>query len=554
MAPYRSVLIVGGGTAGWLAAAYLQRTLCGDPANPVSIHLVESADIGTIGVGEATVPTLRQTLAVLGIPETALFGQADATLKNGVRFVGWRNGGTASTDRYDHPFDPPITLEGYSTMVHWLNLKQRGLVSAPYSECGSVQTALFDPKLSPKLMASGNYEAPVPYAYHLDAAKLAALLRDTAVARGVHHTIGHVTAVHTDDAGIRSITLADGQTLAADLFVDCSGFASLLIGKALDVPWVSYADHLLCDRAVACPLRHTVGHTDTPQALRPYTTATAQAAGWAWEIDLQSRTGTGYVYASAHCSDDQAVATLLAHHKGQPRLAEPRLLQMRIGHRARVWEKNCLSLGLASGFIEPLESTGIYLVEHALQQFIDYLPGSDNNTVSRAKYNSLISDLYDELRDFIVMHYSLSMRKDTPFWRDATDPARIPPNLADLLALWDEKLPHTTDINRKMSLFGANNYFFILAGLNRLPSAGIGQSRYIAPETSQRVLAHVARIRAMAVAQSPTMRDYAQKMHAAAAHAPRLAGVGAGLGAGVGVGAEMGTSAGAGKPGTPQLA
>ncbi len=519
MAPYRSVLIVGGGTAGWLAAAYLQRTLCGDPANPVSIHLVESADIGTIGVGEATVPTLRQTLRVLDIPETALFAQADATLKNGVRFVGWRNGGPPATDRYDHPFDPPLAMEGYSTMIHWLNLKQRGLVSAPYSACGSVQTALFDPMLSPKMMASPNYEAPVPYAYHLDAIKLAGVLRDTAVARGVRHTIGNVTTVQTDEAGIRSITLADGQTLAADLFVDCSGFASLLIGKALDVPWVSYADHLLCDRAVACPVQHTA----TPQALRSYTTATAQAAGWTWEIDLQSRTGTGYVYSSDHCSDDQAVATLLTHHKGQPRMAEPRLLKMRIGHRARVWEKNCLSLGLASGFIEPLESTGIYLVEHALQQFIDYLPSSDNNTVGRAKYNSLISDLYDELRDFIVMHYSLSMRQDTQFWCDATSPERIPASLATLLALWDEKVPHTTDINRKMSLFGANNYFFILAGLNRLPSAGIGQSRYIAPAASQRVLAHVARIRSMAVAQSPTMQDYAQKMRGATAHAPKAA-------------------------------
>ena len=523
MAPYRSVLIVGGGTAGWLAAAYLQRTLCGDPASPVAIRLVESADIGTIGVGEATVPTLRNTLRVLGIPETALFGQVDATLKNGIRFVGWRHGGPASTDRYDHPFDLPLAMEGYSTMVHWLNLKQRGLVNTPYADCGSVQTALFDTALSPKSMSSPAYEAPVPYAYHLDAGKLATLLRDTAVARGVRHTVGHVSTVQVDAAGIRSITLADGQTLSADLFVDCTGFASLLIGKALDVPWHSYADNLLCDRAVACPVQHP---GDRP-ALRSYTTATARDAGWIWEIDLQSRRGTGYVYSSAHCSDDEAVHTLKTFHGDDHRLAEPRHLKMRIGHRARVWEKNCLSLGLASGFIEPLESTGIYLIEHALQQFIDYLPGSDNNPAGRAKYNSLISDLYDELRDFIVMHYSLSMRRDTAFWRDCTDPARRSPALAELLALWDEKVPHTTDINRKMSLFGANNYFYILAGLNQLPSAGIGQSRYISPEASTRVLDHVARIRKMAVEQSPTMRDYAQKMRGATAHAPRQQGVAA---------------------------
>jgi len=523
MAPYRSVLIVGGGTAGWLAAAFLQRTLCGDPAHPVAIHLVESREIGTIGVGEATVPTLRQTLRLLGIPETALFAQADATLKNGIRFVGWRDGGDATTDRYEHPFDPPVAMEGFSTMVHWLNLHQRGLVQAPYADCGSVQTALFDGSLSPKLMNSPAYEAPVPYAYHLDALKLATLLRDTAVSRGVRHTTGDVVSVQADEAGIRSVTLADGQQLAADLFVDCSGFASLLIGRALDVPWVSYADALLCDRAVAAPL----AYASPTQPLRSYTTATAQPAGWTWEIDLQSRRGTGYVYASRHCSDDEALATLARFHGGATRLAEPRLLRMRIGHRQRMWEKNCLSLGLAAGFIEPLESTGIYLIEHALQQFIDYLPGRADHAVGQAKYNALMADLYDELRDFIVLHYAISARRDTTFWRDCTDPARLSPNLAALLALWDEKVPHTTDINRKMSLFGASNYFYILAGLGRLPSSAIGQSRYIAPETSQRVLDQVARIRTAAVAQSPTMRDYAQKQRGAAAHAPLRQGLSA---------------------------
>ena len=519
MTPYRSILIVGGGTAGWLAAAFLQRTLSGDPANPVSIRLVEAADIGTIGVGEATVPTLRQTLRLLDIPESALFAQAEATLKNGIRFVGWRQGGDAASDRYDHPFDPPITLDGYSTMVHWLNLKQRGMIDAPYADCGSVQTALMHANLSPKLMSSANYEGPVSYAYHLDASKLAGVLREAAVSRGVMHTWGRVASVQTDEAGIRSVTLADGQCLAADLFVDCSGFASLLIGQALAVPWVSYEDQLLCDRAVACP----VAHTEPQPTLRSYTTATAQAAGWIWEIDLQSRCGSGLVYASRHCSDDEAVATLLRFHGNRPRLAEPRLLKMRIGHRQRVWEKNCLSLGLASGFIEPLESTGIYLIEHALQQFIDYLPGHAGPGVGQTKYNQLIGDLYDELRDFIALHYVISMRRDTPFWRDCTDPARISPALAELLALWDEKVPHTTDLNRKMSLFGANNYFFILAGLNRLPSAGIGQSPYIAPATSQRALTHVGRIRAAALAQSPSMRDYAQKQRAAVANAPRAA-------------------------------
>ena len=518
MAPFRSILIVGGGTAGWLAAAYLQRTLGANPGHRLDIHLVESPEIGTIGVGEATVPTLRQTLRILDIPETALFGHVDATLKNGIRFTGWRDGGDAASDHYDHPFESPVPMEGYSAMVHWLNLRQRGLMQAPFDEAGSVQTALFDALRSPKLMSSPNYDAPLPYAYHLDAGKLAAVLRDTATARGVRHSLAEVVSVQADDSGITGVTLADGQTLSADLYIDCSGFAGLLIDRALGVPWQSYADGLLCDRAVACP----VAHPDERPPLRPYTTAAAQGAGWIWEIDLQSRCGTGYVYSSAHCSDDQALQTLVKHHGPRARLAEPRYLKMRVGHRERVWEKNCLSLGLASGFIEPLESTGIYLIEHALQQFLDYLPAHDQHDSGRAKYNRLISDLYDELRDFIVLHYTLSSRRDTPFWRDATDPERRSPALQALLNLWHDKVPHTTDINRRMSLFGPHNYFFILAGLQQLP-ATIGQSAFIAPASSQRVLAHIARVRQMAVQQSPSMSDYARKMHGAAAFAPRAA-------------------------------
>jgi len=517
MVPYRSILIVGGGTAGWLAAAYLQRILGANPQAPVQISLVESEEIGTIGVGEATVPTLRQILRVLDIPETELFAEADATLKNGIRFVGWRNGGDAASDSFDHPFEAPMVQEGYSTMVHWLNLKQRGLMNKPYAEAGMVQTALFDAMASPKLMTSAGYDAPVPYAYHLDAVKLAALLRRVATERGVRHSYGEVIEVETSEQGIAAVRLKDGQRLTADLFVDCTGFAALLHGKALEVPWISYADTLLCDRAVACP----VAYPDPLAPLRSYTTSTAQAAGWTWEIDLQTRRGTGYVYSSRHCSDDEAVATLRRFHGDAQALAEPRLLKMRIGHRARMWEKNCLALGLAGGFIEPLESTGIYLIEHALQLFIDFLPSGAGATRGQAKYNELMSDLYDELRDFILLHYVISMRKDTPFWREYTQSVVLPPSLGALLALWDEKVPHTTDLQRKMSLFGPANYFFILAGLNRLPSQGIGQAAYIPPEASQRVLEQVAKIRLAAVAQSPAMREYTHKISAAVANAPR---------------------------------
>jgi 2-polyprenyl-6-methoxyphenol hydroxylase-like FAD-dependent oxidoreductase len=512
--PYQSIAIVGGGTAGWLAACYLQRALNGNPAHPVRITLIESPDVAAIGVGEATVPTLRMMLRTIGIPEAALFASAEATLKNGIRFVGWHDG----TDSFDHPFDMPIVAEGYSTITHWLNLKQRGLTRQTFCEAGVVQPALMDAARSPKLMSSAPYEAPISYAYHLDAVLLARLLRDTAKERGVVHVEGTVEQVDADEAGIRAVLLKDGTRHEADFFVDCTGFASLLLGKTLDVPFHSYADTLLCDRALACPVAH-----DTPDApLRSHTVATAQDAGWTWDIELQSRKGTGYVYSSRHCSDDEALATLRRYTAGRTERAAPRMLRMRVGRHTRMWDKNCLALGLAGGFIEPLESTGIYLIEYALQMWLDYLPTHAGAAPMRDRYNMLMAEHYDELHDFVVAHYVLSARRDTPFWRAYTEDVKISDRLAALLALWKHKVPGTADIDaRRQVLFGPHNWFFILAGQRCLPEHGIGQTPYIAPERSQAALARIAEIRKAAVSQSPSMREYAQKMRAAAANAPR---------------------------------
>lgn len=516
MTPYRSIVIVGGGSAGWLSAAYLQRTLGGNPANRVTVTLIESEEIETIGVGEATVPTLAQFMLALGIPENRLFSECDATLKNGIRFSGWRTGGDEKSDHFNHPFENPIGMDGFSTMVHWLNLKQRGLVKEEFSDVGVVQTALFDGLRSTKLMSSPDYQAPIPYAFHLDAVLLAKLLRKVSIERGVKHIVGEVIRVETDEDGIKAVQLKDGSRHEGDLFVDCTGFRSLLIGDALNVPWVSYDDSLLCDRAVACPVAYD--QKDGP--LRSYTTATAKEAGWIWDIGLQSRRGTGYVYASAFCSDDEAVATLRQYHGAAKPLIEPRLLRMRIGRRERLWEKNCLAIGLASGFIEPLESTGIYLITNALQLFIDYVPSQGATVHSQVRYNARLSEQYDDLRDFVMMHYVLSQRRDTPFWRAYTEEIKIPDSLSRMLELWKEKIPSVTDLNVSQSLFGASNWFYILSGMHNLPIHGIGQTNYLSPDVSSRVLEHIAGIRKNALAQSPTMREYLQKVLSAIANAP----------------------------------
>lgn len=514
MIPYQSIAIVGGGAAGWLAACYMQRVLNTNPAAPVRITLIESPDVASIGVGEATVPTLRQMLRTIGIPETDLFVAAEATLKNGIRFAGWFNG----SDSFDHPFDMPVVMDGYSTMTHWLNLKQRGRTTQTFAQAGVIQPALMDANRSPKLMGSTPYEAPITYAYHLDATQLARLLRDTARERGVIHVEGTVEHVETGPEGIRAVQLASGARYEADLYVDCTGFASLLLGKALQVPFHSYADTLLCDRAVACPVAY-----DEPDApLRSYTLATAQPAGWTWDIELQSRKGTGYVYSSRFCSDDEAVATLRRYNAGRTELAEPRTLRMRVGRHERMWEKNCLALGLAAGFIEPLESTGIYLIEYALQMWLDHLPARAGARHTQQRFNQIMTEQYEELRDFVLLHYVISARRDTDFWRAYTEEVRVPERLAGLLELWKEKLPGSSDIDfRRQDLFGPHNWFFILAGHRYLPEYGIGQAPYIDPARSEAALRQMAEIQKAAVAQSPTMREYAKKTRAAAAHAPR---------------------------------
>ena len=508
MSDIQSLVIVGGGSTGWLAACFLQRALGAVRQTPLPITLIESPRIADVGVGEATLPTLRGMMQALGVPESALFGAADATLNNGLRLHGWRNGGDES---YDHPFDAPPPFSGFATTAHWLNLMQRGLTQQPMAQACAVQPALFDGHQSPKLMDSPDYQAPVSYGYHLDAAKLAMLLQQTAIRRGVRHVQGEVAGVVRGEAGIEAVELADGRRFDASFFIDCSGTESRLLQQALGVPWVSHADWLPCDRSIALP----VAHADAQAPLRSHTAITAREAGWSWEIDLQSRRGMGYVYASRFCSDDEALHRLQQLHAGHRPLAAPHLTRLRAGHAARIWEQNCLALGAAAGFVEPLASTGLYLVEWALQMFVDHVAPVGNSAACRDRLNRLARDFHEELRDFILAHYALSQRRDTAFWRACTEEAVLPARLVELLALWDAKVPTATDLDSRLSPFGPSNWSYLLAGLHRLPSRGIGLAAHISAEVSQQALAHVRDIRRAAAEQSPTMREYLRSQQGA---------------------------------------
>lgn len=508
MSDIQSIVIVGGGPTGWLAACFLQRALDAVRQAPLPITLIESPHIEGVGTGKATLPTLRGMMQALGLPENALFSAADATLNNGVRFHGWRRGGSVADDAYDHPFDAPPPFSGFATTAHWLNLMQRGLIHQPMAQACTVQTTLFDGHQSPKLMDSPDYQAPVSYGYHLDAAKLAMLLQQTALKRGVQHVQGDVVQVRRGAGGIEAVALADGRRFEASFFIDCTGSGSLLLQQALGVPWVSYADWLHCDRMVTLP----VEYGQMQQTLRSHTAVTAQGAGWSWEIDLQSRRGTGHVYASRFCSDDEALHRLQELNAGHRALAEPQVSRLRAGHAARVWEQNCLALGAAAGFVEPLESTGLYLVEWLLQLFVDHVAPSGNSGTCRNRLNHLAGDFHEELRDFIIAHYALSQRRDTPFWRACTDDAALPPRLAELLTLWDAKVPTATDLDRRLSPFGPSNWSYVLAGMHRLPSRGIGLSAHISADVSLRAMEHVRGIRRAAAEQSPTMLAYLRSL------------------------------------------
>jgi tryptophan halogenase len=402
----RSIVIVGGGTAGWMAAAGLAHALKGSGC---TITLVESEDIGTVGVGEATVPHLRAFNASLQIDEVEFVRAVRGTFKLGIQFVDWGRIG----DSYIHGFGT-IGHDYRAVPFHqyWLKLHLAGKahdigdysINTAAAPAGKFMSGATDvPKDSPL--------SQVAYAYHFDAGLYAQYLRRYAEARGVVRTEGEVVDVQLrgEDGFIESVTLKSGARIAGDLFIDCSGFRGLLIEQALETGYEEWTRWLPCDRAIALPSEKTGAAT-------PYTRSTARAAGWQWRIPLQHRTGNGYVYSSAHTSDDEAVDTLLANLDGRA-LADPRRLGFVTGRRLKMWSRNCVALGLASGFLEPLESTSIYLIQSGLARLIQMLPDRHMSPVLRDRYNAEAEFEMERIRDFLILHYHATERRDTAFWK-----------------------------------------------------------------------------------------------------------------------------------------
>ncbi len=398
----REVLIVGGGTAGWMTAAAMTRLPTG-----IRVRLIESEEIGSVGVGEATIPPLVTFNAMLGIDEASFIKATQGTFKLGIEFVDWGRQG----DRYMHPFgEVGMDMEGVKFHQHWLRQAQGGDPTPIEDYCLSAVAARLG-RFTPASSDPRTVLASLRHAYHFDAALYAGFLRRFSEARGVERVEGKVVGVSLRDSDgfIESVRLADGRRLDADLFIDCSGFRGLLIEEALAAGYEDWSRWLPCDRALAVPSANT-------GPLTPFTRATADRAGWRWRIPLQQRTGNGHVYASAFTTDEDARASLLAGLEGEP-LAEPRPLRFTTGRRRRQWVRNCVSLGLSSGFLEPLESTSIHLIQSGISRLMALFPTRRFDPVLIDQFNRLSQTQFEQVRDFIILHYKATQRDDTDFWR-----------------------------------------------------------------------------------------------------------------------------------------
>ncbi len=467
------VLIVGGGTSGWMTAAYL-RAAFGDR---VSITLVESANVGVIGVGEATFSTIRHFFDFLGLAEQDWMPACNATYKLAVRLENWR----APGHTFYHPFERLRMVEGTPLTDWWLHLRPDGAFDR---DCFLI-ASLCDAERSPRHLDGRLFEqdfvehdtqprfrstladqnTQFPYAYHFDAALLAKYLCTYGVARGVRHVVDDVTDVALDERGwISHVVTKEHGELRGKLYVDATGFRSLLLGQKLGEPFVNFADTLPNDRAVALRVP-----TDMERdGLRPCTTATAMDAGWIWTIPLYGRIGAGYVYASDYCDPSTAEHTLRSFLGPAADDLDANHISMRIGRHERAWVANCVGIGLSAGFVEPLQSTGIFLIQHAIEQLARFFPGDGWNPRLRDSYNRVTADAIEGVREFLVLHYRGAARADNDYWRDAKS-RRVPDGLAQRLADWEAFLPDNQNIFPHYHAFEAYSYVCMLLGLGGIP-------------------------------------------------------------------------------------
>jgi tryptophan halogenase len=511
MTPKRRILIVGGGTAGWLTAAYLARFLRLSERSHLEVTVLESPDIGVIGVGEGTFPTIRATLQFLGIDEGRFIRETSATLKQGIRFMDWAQAPAGGQrHQFFHPFEAPFYAEGLNLVPYWL--LQDEAAREPFAQAMTIQHRVAQAQRAPKRAHEAPYAAPLNYAYHFDAIKLAKLLAGRARELGVSHLEGTVTHVGLDATGaIDHVDTPQHGRFQADLYIDCTGFRAELIGGALGSGFKSARQHLFADRALACKLPCN----DPAAPMESCTIATAHEAGWTWEIGLNGSRGLGCVYSSSHISDDRAAEILSAYAGPGHENVAMRSIPFAPGYREQQWVRNCVAVGLSAGFLEPLESTGLVLIEAAVGMIAEMLPHSGPMEAPARRFNELMTARFENIINFLKLHYCLSRRPE-PFWRDNAEPAGIPDRLAEFLEQWRIRPPGRFDFVLDTETFAFFNYQYILYGMGFRTDLGAGRDDFPQVEEAQRLFAKIRRFADRAVVDLPSHRALVEQINAQA--------------------------------------
>lgn len=506
----RQVVVVGGGTAGWLAAGLIAAEHKSNSARGLRVTLVESPDVRTIGVGEGTWPTLRQTLKKIGISETEFFRHCDASFKQGAKFARWATG--EPDDFYYHPLILPHGYYDANLVPNWQQLA--GEMS--FADAVSCQGYLCEAGLAPKQITTPEYAAVANYAYHLDAGKFAELLQKHCTENlGVTHVLDHVTGVKVADNGdIASLQCQQRGDLAGDLFIDCTGMKSLLLGEHYGIPFQDKKDILFNDRALAVHAPYPA--PDSPIA--SHTIATAHSAGWIWDIGLPTRRGVGCVYASAYLSDEEAERTLREYlepslSKEQSNALAPRKIEIRPGHREKFWHRNCVAVGMSAGFLEPLEASAIVLIELASAMISEQLPAHrDVMDIAAKRFNDRFRYRWDRIIEFLKLHYCISKRRDSDYWIENCKRETIPQRLQDLLRLWRYQSPDRHDFPDAEEVFPAASYQYVLYGMGFETEARPTERRFDSREIAQQRFEENQKLTRRYLSALPTNRDLINKI------------------------------------------
>lgn len=490
----KSIVILGGGSAGWMTAATLSRML---KPEHVKITLIESEQIGTVGVGEATIPDIINFNHMLGIDEQEFMKATNATFKLGIEFNNWGQKG----DQYMHPFGlQGADMMGVDFHQFWLYSRDFGNPNPIWKYSVSAEAA-YENKFTQPVNDPRTVVSQIRYAYHFDATLYARFLRKYSEERGVTRVEGKVTNVSQapSNGNITALTLESGKTISGDFFFDCTGFRAMLIGKTLGVAFDDWSHWLPCNsaQAVAC--------NDTGP-LKPYTQATAKDAGWQWRIPTQTRVGNGHIYSNEFLSDEAARNSLIDDLESDP-LGDPKLIKFRTGCQQKFWEKNCIAVGLSAGFLEPLESTSLYLIQVGISRFISLYPDGNLSSVVRTEYNRQIRQLYDQVRDFIILHYKATQRSDTEFWKYCANMS-VPDSLQAKIELFQAG---GRVFRYEDDLFGKTSWVAVLLGQNILPEVVDPIVSSLPKEQVERSLRSMTKSIGDAVMKMPTHKQYIEQ-------------------------------------------